>query len=88
MVGFYNWFLDNLTIPDVSNTTTMGRKLQKFGKQYWGKKFHGVYMADEIPNDFNARKPFGIINLDPSDKRGSHWIAVAFQGKGKLLVYG
>lgn len=44
-------------------------------------------MRDEIPADFNARRPFGIINLDDSDEDGSHWIAVAFQAPGHLLVY-
>ncbi len=86
----YNWLLRKVAIPAVSDDTTTGSSLDKFGKTAFGKKFHGVYMRDEIPADLDAQTPYAIINLDadtdPGD--GSHWIAVAFLGKRKgLLAY-
>lgn len=85
----YNWFLMRVAIPNVSNDTTLGSDLSRFAKKSFGNKFHGVYMRDEIPTDFNASRPYGIINLDRSTnpRQGSHWIAVAFQKPRELLVY-
>ncbi len=83
----YNWLLKNVTVPALTNRTTYGKDLHDFGKMAFGDKFHGVYMADEIPSDFNARRPYGVVNLDRSDKEGSHWIGVAFQRPGNLMVY-
>jgi len=89
----YNWLLKHVAIPAVSNTTTEGKDLQKFGRKVFGQKFHGIYMVDEIPDDFNTTYPYGIINLDTAydkdgkENEGTHWIAVAYQGRGRLLVY-
>lgn len=75
----YNWFLRTVAIPAVSNTVTDEDQLRMAGAHMFGSKFHGVFMRNEIPKTFGATRPYGIINLDPSTKPGSHWIAVAAQ---------
>jgi len=84
----YNWFLKKVAIPKVSNRTTTDRQLQKAGKDFFGDKFHGVYMRDEIPSTFNQTRPYGIINLGTRASGGTHWIAVAAQKNGRrFMVY-
>lgn len=69
----------------LGNQTTYGYTLQRKAIQILGTKFHGVYPSDKIPN-LNALKPYAILNLDNSNQAGSHWIAVALDGKN-LIVY-
>lgn len=82
----YNILLHDVVIPAVSNETTTDVQLLQFArKAFPKKKFHGVYMANEIPGNISAARPYAIINLDPPP--GSHWIAVAWLGPQSLLVY-
>lgn len=87
-VFHYEQLLRRVAIPGVSNETTTGQTLFEFCRHLFGKKFHGVYMRDEIPRDLSNKTPYAILNLDadtdPGD--GSHWIAVAFQDN-VVLVY-
>jgi hypothetical protein len=84
----YEMLLKHVAIPAVSNQTTFGTDLEKYGRIFFGKRFHGVYMADQIPTNINKRRPYAIINLDRSSDPGdgSHWIAVSHTSEG-LLVY-
>ncbi len=49
------------------------------------KYFGGVYAIDKLPITFTKPKDF-IINLDPSYKEGSHWVAVHF-GKNSAIYF-
>lgn len=56
-------------------------------KRSTAPSFSGVYPIDKIPSKENLRydqrgKSFIIINLDPSYKTGSHWVAVCINLKG------
>jgi hypothetical protein len=83
----YEWLLNNVTIPAVSNSTTYGDDLQAFGRKAFGGRFHGVYMADQVPSTINRKRPYAIINLDKSAQKGSHWIGAAHVPGTGLLVY-
>ena len=51
----------------------------KFTKQF----FRGVYAIDEIKSIKTVSYPSSfVINLDPSYKPGSHWVAVYFDKNG------
>ena len=84
---FYQWLLERVAVPAVSNRTTYGRDLKQFARRAFGTRFRGVFMRDEIPSNFNAQHPYGIVNLDRSVEPGSHWIAVAYQGPRNLMIY-
>lgn len=47
------------------------------------KQFGGVYAIDKLPVTFKKPVDF-IINLDPSYKKGSHWVAVHFGKKSAI----
>jgi len=64
---------------------TYNTELETFGKQLFGKKFHGVYAADKLPK-LTKTQPYAIINLDKSGEGGSHWIALAKSG-AKIIFY-
>ena len=62
-------------------TLDIERKLAKF------KQFEGVYPIDKIPF-YLLPKPFGIvINLDPSWKPGSHWVAIYMPQIGPAFYF-
>ena len=50
------------------------------------KDFGGVFASDSLPLSFEKPKNF-IINLDPSYKAGSHWVAVKFDLNGKACFF-
>jgi hypothetical protein len=64
--------------------STTNHELHKVGKQLFKHNFGGVFSADQI--DSMDKGKYFIVNLDDSDEKGSHWIAVARRGK-HLLVY-
>ena len=50
------------------------------------KQFLGVFASDELPKI--KKRPSGLIlNLDESNKPGSHWCAVYFDGEGAAEYY-
>ncbi len=50
-------------------------KMDRFGQLY----FQGVFAADELNKEYVTQFPSGyIVNTDPSNKPGSHWVPVAF----------
>ena len=46
------------------------------------KDLRGVFASDSLPLLFEKPKNF-IINLDPSYKERSHWVAVKFDLNGR-----
>jgi len=69
----------------IGNKTTYGHTLQKEAIKHLGYRFKGVFASDKIPK-LNKLRSFAILNLDNSNQPGSHWIAVALDGKN-LIVY-
>lgn len=49
------------------------------------KKFQGVWPIDKIPQ--NPKTGYYIINLDPSHKKGSHWVSVKITSRGKNIFF-
>lgn len=51
------------------------------------KQFKGVYSIDKLPF-YILEKPFGIVvNLDPSWKPGSHWVAIYCPKYGQVIYF-
>lgn len=73
-------------IEDVmGNGVTSDGQLDSAGKIMFGRKWSGVYSADERPI-FDIDKKYAIMNLDPRFLPGSHWIGLIKTGND-LLVY-
>ena len=66
------------------DTTTYLKQLNGIGKKLLGVKFKGVYPSDKIPK-LNDLSPYCILNLDSSKEPGSHWVALAKNGKDSIL---
>lgn len=50
------------------------------------KYFKGVFPSDKLPNKF--KKPALLIaNLDPSTRKGSHWVAIFIPKSGKAEYF-
>ena len=49
----------------------------KRSTEQFGLNFLGVFPADKAPIPSNQTPPFAfVVNTDPSDKPGAHWVAV------------
>ena len=57
----------------VGKGPSYGFDLEKVGTSTFGDKFMGVFAGDTVPKKFI----YCITNLDPKDKPGSHWVALA-----------
>jgi hypothetical protein len=68
-----------------NNGITEGSEIQQKGKKMFGNLFKGVFAQDTIP--FNNSKSYYIMNVDFHTKRGSHWVAVYYDGKGTYYIY-
>lgn len=75
--------------PLIGKGSTDEGEMRQAGQALFGKRFHGVYMADQIPKTLSKKRGFAVVNLDKErDKtNGSHWIAVSYEGPKSLLVY-
>jgi hypothetical protein len=82
-VDIYNHFVE-LNESLLGPGETVDADLRKLGLHYFGYKFAGVFSSNTIPFATNFR--YCIANLDPTNKPGSHWIAIAKE-KGRLLFY-
>ena len=50
--------------------------------------FRGVYPRDLIPHYVNTREPSAfVINTDRASGPGEHWVAVWFDGRGKVEYF-
>jgi len=53
-----------------------------------GDQFEGVYAIDTIPEAILNKPTFyAITNLDKSTEQGSHWIGLAREDGGDIIVY-
>lgn len=47
-------------------------------------RFGGVYASDQLPDSSSIlQSTFFVVNLDESDKEGSHWVAIHFDPHGE-----
>ena len=53
---------------------TMSSQLNDFAKNYIGTSYVGTYSSDQIPKLKSGE--MCIVNLDKSNQRGSHWVAL------------
>lgn len=67
--------------PAVTNNV----ELQNFCTSLFGKRFKGVYASDKLP--ILLKNQSSIINTDPSDKAGKHWIALCRGSDGTMYFY-
>lgn len=51
------------------------------------KLFRGVYACDRLPRKIISKPCFLIINTDPANKPGTHWIAIYIPKKGKAEYF-
>lgn len=73
-------------VPYLGNSITWSDTLNTVGNLLFDANFIGVYTSDMIPK-LNKRPSYCIVNLDTSNERGSHWVAVAKIRNGTAIVY-
>ena len=61
--------------------------LLELAKRLKIKNFRGVFMRDELSNMTPHKQESGILNFDPSDKGGSHWVAYYICDKREKRLY-
>ena len=72
----------------LGKSRTNTSQLAHFGRHTLGNEFTGVFPIDKIrPCMLNSYSPYAILNLDDSNSKGSHWIAVARRSDGKFVIY-
>lgn len=80
----YNKILKDLE-KKYGSKETNNFQLLKIGKKLFGNRFKGVYASDRIP--VLKKGEFSIVNLDDSNKPGSHWIAIARENNKMSYIY-
>lgn len=80
---YYNECLENIE-DSLGSGETFANTLNLTCKQLLGDKFVGIFPSDKIPK--LKGKTYCIANTDPSNKPGTHWVALA-GGRGKTYVY-
>jgi hypothetical protein len=80
----YNKLLKDVVEPLTGDRTTYLQELNGIGKKLLGVKFKGVFPSDKIPR-LNDLSPYCILNLDKSTESGSHWVALAKNGRDSIL---
>ena len=48
------------------------------------KNFRGIFMRDTLPSEGIGEREVGIINLDSSEGKGTHWVCYS---KNKKNIY-
>jgi hypothetical protein len=68
------------------NTVQINRALKKH--PVTKKCFRGVYSLDTLPPKKYLKKPSSfIVNTDPSNKPGTHWIAIYLPANGRAEFF-
>lgn len=84
-MNYYTLLIERDLKRNLGSGETRTEQLNQIASSYLGKKYHGTYASDQIPNLSNST-PYSIVNLDSSDEPGSHWISLAFND-GTVYVY-
>jgi len=76
----------------VGNKVTSGVTLQNAGKHYFKSDFLGVFPVDVQVNSIISKAKAGkqsyfILNTDPGNKPGQHWIGVVYDGENRMYIY-
>lgn len=85
ILKIYNKYLKNI-YKDLGKGETDSNQLNQYAASLFGDKFAGVYASDQVPN-LSKKSPYCIVNLDPSNKPGEHWVAVYLQNNDTVLLY-
>ena len=80
----YQQVLKTVIYPLTGDRTTYLDELDGIGHKLLGVKFKGVFPADKIPR-LNDLSRYCILNLDTSKEPGSHWVALAKDGKDTYI---
>lgn len=65
--------------------TTWATDLGRIGKDIFKDKWLGVFAQDTVPSSY-LNEAYGIVNVDTSNKKGSHWVAIYKKGK-TIYIY-
>lgn len=82
----YDQILKQVTDEIGHNSTTYSSELNKVCKKHIGSKFKGVISRDQLNDDIISDGETIIVNMDDSDKPGSHWCGVYCENN-KCLFY-
>jgi len=52
------------------------RQISSILQSTLGDKCYGVYASDQLPEKIETYPAGFVMNIDPSDRPGSHWVAV------------
>ena len=66
-------------------TETTDTQLNNFCKKLFGSKFKGVYSSNTFKKLKNNQS--SIINLDPDNMPGSHWVVLCKDSNSKYYLY-
>jgi hypothetical protein len=84
-MNHYNHYLDIVISLLGNGNTTTNIELDNLSKELFEELYVGSYPSDLIPE--LQRNHCAIINTDPSNKSGTHWIAIVRSGGGRLMKY-
>ena len=83
---YYNSYLKEIKKIMGKTGTTFTNELNAVGKILFKDKYKGTYASNKIPR-LTSLHPYCILNLDSSDKAGSHWIALVKMKGNKYMFY-
>ena len=75
-------YVESILGDDITDNVELGELCTKL----FGHKFLGVFSADTLLN-VSAKQPYAICNLDASDQKGSHWVAIRWDKPKTITVY-
>jgi hypothetical protein len=73
--------VEGIALPNVPLSNF---QIMDAAKQMKIKKFRGVFVRDQLPEKPRSNE-CGVLNLDDSDGRGTHW--VSWYKKGNLKIH-
>ena len=76
--------MKRVSLIDKSHNGSTNVELQRKAESLKLKNFRGVYMIDELIKLKPLRHECGIVNLQTSDKNGSHWVCWFINGNDKV----
>jgi hypothetical protein len=82
---YFNKYLKQVYKLIGHKTTTNSDELNIVGNTLFGKKYKGTYSSDNYPN--LKKNECMIVNVDKSNKSGSHWVGIYCYDKKKFLIF-
>lgn len=81
----YNTIL-NQVFRKLGKQVTRDDQLTKYGKISLGTSYIGTFSQDHPLRQLTGKRKYFIINVDKSNKPGSHWVSVFYSGT-KFYIY-